>query len=120
MPQDLATRERPVTERPSGPPSGPTSAYAEAGVDTQAADDALRGVLRQLAKTKRKPGLNYGYFASVIEFAGTGLALCTDGVGSSRSRASCRHTCRKGCQSQRAETAVGQADPRPAHSSDRR
>ena len=82
MPQDLATRERPVTERPAGPPSGPTSAYAEAGVDTQAADDALRGVLRQLAKTKRKPGLNYGYFASVIEFAGTGLALCTDGVGS--------------------------------------
>lgn len=73
MPQAVATRERPMTKRPS--------AYAEAGVDTDLADEALRGVLRQLSKTKRSPGLNYGYFASVIEFAGTGLALCTDGVG---------------------------------------
>ena len=74
MPQTVAAREGPMTERPS--------AYAEAGVDTGLADEALQGVLRQLSKTKRKPGLNYGYFASVIEFAGTGLALCTDGVGS--------------------------------------
>ncbi len=74
MPRAVVTRERQMTKR--------SSAYTDAGVDTGLADEALQGVLRQLSKTKRKPGLNYGYFASVIEFAGTGLALCTDGVGS--------------------------------------
>ena len=70
-----ATREpRPMTGR--------SSAYKESGVDEELAGVALRRVVDQLQRTKRKPGLSYGYFASVVEFAGTGLALCTDGVGS--------------------------------------
>jgi phosphoribosylformylglycinamidine cyclo-ligase len=62
------------------------SAYARAGVDTSRADRAISGlvdVLRtiDLGRPSRSL-LRSGHYAAVIEFAGTGLAICTDGVGS--------------------------------------
>jgi phosphoribosylformylglycinamidine cyclo-ligase len=62
--------------------------YKEAGVDTDQADQGLKRLVRQVIKTwppRGSPGevqLDIGYFANVIEFAGTGLAICTDGIGS--------------------------------------
>ena len=61
-------------------PSEPASAYAEAGVDAALAARAVHGVVRELGGASGV--LDGPYFAAVIEFAGTGLALCTDGVGS--------------------------------------
>jgi phosphoribosylformylglycinamidine cyclo-ligase len=62
------------------------SAYARAGVDTSRADRAISGlvdVLRtiDIGRPSRSV-LRSGHYAAVIEFAGTGLAFCTDGVGS--------------------------------------
>ena len=74
-----AVRESPSDARPM---RQSPSAYERAGVNEGLAEIALRRVVHQLSRTKRDPGLENGYFASVIEFAGTGLALCTDGVGS--------------------------------------
>lgn len=74
-----AVRESPSDTRPM---TQSPSAYERAGVNEGLAEIALRRVVHQLSRTKRDPGLENGYFASVIEFAGTGLALCTDGVGS--------------------------------------
>lgn len=61
-------------------PSAPTSAYAEAGVDSGLAARAVRRIVGELGGSSGV--LDGPYFAAVIEFAGTGLALCTDGVGS--------------------------------------
>ena len=58
----------------------PPSAYAEAGVDAALAARAVRGIVGELGGSSGV--LDGPYFAAVIEFAGTGLALCTDGVGS--------------------------------------
>jgi phosphoribosylformylglycinamidine cyclo-ligase len=64
------------------------SSRPAAGVD---ADDAARGLGRLVERITRswpRPGdfgavqLPTGYFANVIDIGGTGLALCTDGVGS--------------------------------------
>jgi phosphoribosylformylglycinamidine cyclo-ligase len=62
------------------------SAYARAGVDTSRADSAIAGLVRVLGQIDTgRPSLSRlrsGHYAAVIEFAGTGLALTTDGVGS--------------------------------------
>ena len=62
--------------------------YKEAGVDTQEAETGLQRLTQHIMKTWPKAAgtgnvkLPIGYFANVIDFFGTGLALCTDGVGS--------------------------------------
>lgn len=64
------------------------SSYSEAGVDTEAADRALGGLVEWLRRTATfRPGvgqqvLEIGYFASVIRLSESlGLAISTDGVG---------------------------------------
>ena len=64
-----------------------TDAYAQAGVDTSEAGqalDALIGVLRTIDPGRpSRSVLAPGHYASVLEIApGLGLALCIDGVGS--------------------------------------
>jgi phosphoribosylformylglycinamidine cyclo-ligase len=61
--------------------------YKETGVDTAEADAGLSRMVLRLKGTwpQQDTGrvlLPFGYFANVIELAGVGLALCTDGVGS--------------------------------------
>lgn len=64
------------------------AAYKEAGVDIAEADAGLRNIVGRIAATWPKSGvgavqLPIGYFANVVDIGGgTGLALCTDGVGS--------------------------------------
>ena len=60
--------------------------YKETGVDTAEADAGLRHIIKRVEGTWPKHGMGrvllpIGYFANVIEMDGTGLALCTDGVG---------------------------------------
>lgn len=65
-----------------------TTSYENAGVDTNRADEGLRRLTSRLEDTwprKHARGavqLPFGYFANVVEFAGRGLAISTDGVGS--------------------------------------
>jgi phosphoribosylformylglycinamidine cyclo-ligase len=62
--------------------------YRDAGVDTDAADDGLTRLTRRIAATWPPAGapgavqLPIGYFANVVEVAGHGIAISTDGVGS--------------------------------------
>jgi phosphoribosylformylglycinamidine cyclo-ligase len=61
-------------------------AYKETGVDTAEADAGLRNIIKRVEGTWPRHGMGrvvlpIGYFANVIEMDGTGLALCTDGVG---------------------------------------
>src|SRR5438874_2529299 len=61
--------------------------YKETGVDTAGADAGLGRLIARITATWPAAGLGrvllpIGYFANVIEFDGTGLAMCTDGVGS--------------------------------------
>jgi phosphoribosylformylglycinamidine cyclo-ligase len=61
--------------------------YKQTGVDTAEADAGLRHIIKRVEGTWPKLGMGrvllpIGYFANVIEMDGTGLALCTDGVGS--------------------------------------
>jgi phosphoribosylformylglycinamidine cyclo-ligase len=61
-------------------------AYKQSGVDTAEADAGLRHIIRRVEGTWPKHGMGrvvlpIGYFANVIEMDGTGIALCTDGVG---------------------------------------
>ena len=61
--------------------------YKQAGVDTAEADAGLQHIIRRVEKTWpiQGPGrviLPIGYFANVVEIDGSGIALCTDGVGS--------------------------------------
>jgi phosphoribosylformylglycinamidine cyclo-ligase len=61
--------------------------YKAAGVDVAAADAGLRHIVERVTATWPKSGfgavqLPIGYFANVVDIGGTGLALCTDGVGS--------------------------------------
>ncbi|MHB8529961.1 MAG: phosphoribosylformylglycinamidine cyclo-ligase [Caulobacteraceae bacterium] len=66
----------------------PLDVYRDAGVDTGEADAGLQRLVRRLRGTWPAAGadgevkLDIGYFANVVNFAGTGLAMCTDGVGS--------------------------------------
>jgi phosphoribosylformylglycinamidine cyclo-ligase len=66
----------------------PPLSYAEAGVDTEAVDSALAGLLPAVKRsfTLRtgfgRPVLPIGYFANVLDVGNnTGLAISTDGVG---------------------------------------
>jgi phosphoribosylformylglycinamidine cyclo-ligase len=71
-----------------GPMAIRRDTYREAGVDTAEADAGLRSIIRRIEQTWPREGvgrvvLPIGYFANVIELdRGSGLALCTDGVGS--------------------------------------
>lgn len=61
--------------------------YKEAGVDIAEADAGLRNIVSRITATWPQTGLGavklpIGYFANIIDIGGTGLALCTDGVGS--------------------------------------
>jgi phosphoribosylformylglycinamidine cyclo-ligase len=61
--------------------------YKQTGVDTAEADAGLRHIIKRVEGTWPRQGMGrvllpIGYFANVIEMDGTGLALCTDGVGS--------------------------------------
>lgn len=66
----------------------PKDTYKDSGVDTPEADAGLRRLARRIRGTwpqhsgLGKVQLDIGYFANVIDFCGTGLAICTDGVGS--------------------------------------
>ena len=62
--------------------------YGSAGVDADAAEAGLAGLVRHIRATwpagaeglgaiKGRPG----YFASVVDFGGMGVAICTDGIG---------------------------------------
>ena len=62
-------------------------AYKQTGVDIAEADAGLNHIVERVQRTWPKEGLGrvvlpIGYFANVIEVAGTGIAMCTDGVGS--------------------------------------
>src|SRR5438477_12535243 len=61
--------------------------YKASGVDVAEADAGLRNIIARVTATWPKTGfgavqLPIGYFANVVDIGGTGLALCTDGVGS--------------------------------------
>src|SRR5882762_559259 len=61
--------------------------YKQTGVDTAEADAGLRHIIKRVEGTWPRQGMGrvllpIGYFTNVIEMDGTGLALCTDGVGS--------------------------------------
>ena len=64
------------------------TAYRDAGVDTDEADIGLGRLVKRITRTWPRHGnfgtvlLPIGYFANVIDIGGTGLAICTDGVGS--------------------------------------
>src|SRR6266581_687281 len=66
----------------------PHAAYRDAGVDTDEADLGLSRLVSRITRTWPSRGkfgaveLPIGYFANVIDIGGTGLAICTDGVGS--------------------------------------
>src|SRR3974390_2448811 len=61
--------------------------YKETGVDIAEADAGLNHIISRVTATWPRSGagrvvLPIGYFANVVEMDGTGIALCTDGVGS--------------------------------------
>jgi phosphoribosylformylglycinamidine cyclo-ligase len=61
--------------------------YKETGVDTAEADAGLNHIIRRVKGTWPERGMGrvlvpIGYFATVIEMDGAGVAICTDGVGS--------------------------------------
>jgi phosphoribosylformylglycinamidine cyclo-ligase len=75
-----------MTNRPTGGDEASGNTYANAGVDTQGADDSLRtlkGLIEAtFAFSPVRPLLPLGHFANVIELSPEmGLAISTDGVG---------------------------------------
>jgi len=62
--------------------------YRDAGVDTDEADAGLKKLTRRITDTWPPGGgfgsvkLDIGYFANVIDVAGEGIAITTDGIGS--------------------------------------
>jgi phosphoribosylformylglycinamidine cyclo-ligase len=63
------------------------AAYKQSGVDTAEADTGLGHIVRRVQGTWPRQGMGrvilpIGYFAHVIEVDGSGIAICTDGVGS--------------------------------------
>jgi phosphoribosylformylglycinamidine cyclo-ligase len=72
----------------SGDPGAAYAAYRGAGVDTDEAERGLDRLVERITRSWPRQGdfgavqLPIGYFANVIDTGGTGLALCTDGVGS--------------------------------------
>lgn len=74
-----AEDNRPMTTR--------QDVYKDTGVDTAEADEGLSHIVRRVKDTWPLQGrgrvlLPIGYFANVVELNGSGVALCTDGVGS--------------------------------------
>lgn len=70
----------------SAPPTS-DDLYRQAGVDIDEADRGLSGLAGHVKRTWPRSGagrvvLDLGYYANVVEVAGIGIALCTDGVGS--------------------------------------
>ena len=72
----------------ASPPKRPPMDYGSAGVDADAVEAGLAGLVRYVRGTwpagvdglgAIKVGL--GYFASVLDFGGIGVAVCTDGIG---------------------------------------
>lgn len=70
------------------PPERPRTDYGNAGVDTDAVEAGLAGLVRHVRGTwpAGESGLGaikvgLGYFASVLDFGGIGIAVCTDGIG---------------------------------------
>ena len=72
----------------ASPPERPATDYRSAGVDADAVEAGLAGLVRHVRGTwpagdsglgAIKVGL--GYFASVLDFGGIGVAVCTDGIG---------------------------------------
>jgi phosphoribosylformylglycinamidine cyclo-ligase len=68
-------------------PIGPTSpGYEASGVNTDQAEDGLGRLIGHIKSTwslsEAKVQLDLGYFANVIDLDGTGIAMCTDGIGS--------------------------------------
>ena len=64
-----------------------SDSYKAAGVDVAEADAGLRRIVERITAGWPKAGfgavqLPIGYFANIVDIGGTGLALCTDGVGS--------------------------------------
>jgi phosphoribosylformylglycinamidine cyclo-ligase len=61
--------------------------YRESGVDTDEADRGLSRLTQRVKATWPSSGLgavmlDIGYFANVINIGSTGIAMCTDGIGS--------------------------------------
>ena len=72
----------------ASPPERPRTDYGSAGVDADAVEAGLAGLVRHIRATwpAGTEGLGaiksrLGYFASVIDFGGMGIAICTDGIG---------------------------------------
>ena len=72
----------------ASPPERPRMGYGSAGVDAAAAEAGLAGLVRHIRTTwpQGDSGLGAirgrsGYFASVVDFGGMGVAICTDGIG---------------------------------------
>ena len=72
----------------ASPPERPRTDYGSAGVDADAVEAGLAGLVRHIRATwpAGAEGLGaiksrLGYFASVIDFGGMGIAVCTDGIG---------------------------------------
>jgi phosphoribosylformylglycinamidine cyclo-ligase len=75
-----------MTNRPTDDDETSGDTYAEAGVDTQGADDSLRALQGLIEATFTfsfaRPLLPLGHFANVLELSPEmGLAISTDGVG---------------------------------------
>lgn len=60
--------------------------YKASGVNTDEAEDGLNRIVKQIKSTwefsDSPVKLDLGYFANVIDIAGLGIAICTDGIGS--------------------------------------
>ena len=72
----------------ASPPERPRMDYGSAGVDADAVEAGLAGLVRHIRTTwpASAEGLGaikgrLGYFASVVDFGGMGVAICTDGIG---------------------------------------
>lgn len=84
----MTDADKHATVRGGQRPAQPRSSYGKVGVDTQKEEFGLERLIQQLQKTfeTRPDGLGsvklpFRFFANVIEVAGTGLAISTDGVG---------------------------------------
>ena len=69
-------------------PERPSTDYGSAGVHAGAVEEGLAGLVKHVRATwpARTHGLGaikvgLGYFASVLDFGGIGIAVCTDGIG---------------------------------------
>ena len=72
----------------ASPPERPRTDYGSAGVHADAVEEGLAGLVRHVRTTwpAGDEGLGAikvgpGYFASVVDFGGVGVAVCTDGIG---------------------------------------